>query len=83
MTHLITWDEHAIDQAARFLKDDPDGLRQVMGAIDLLAADPRPEGSATYGAPTLRRVHAGRYRVMYEIKDAEITVIVILLGRVG
>ncbi|MFJ3189398.1 type II toxin-antitoxin system RelE family toxin [Streptomyces halstedii] len=83
MTHLVVWDEHAIDQAARFLKDDPDGLRQVMDTIDLLAADPAPEGSVAYGAPTLRRVHAGRYRVLYEIKDAEVTVIVIHLGRLG
>jgi mRNA interferase RelE/StbE len=83
VTHLITWDEHAIDQAARFLKDDPDGLRLVMDAIDLLAGDPTPDGSAAYGAPTLRRIHVGRYRVLYEIKDAEITVVVIHLGRVG
>ncbi|GGZ00996.1 type II toxin-antitoxin system RelE family toxin [Streptomyces nitrosporeus] len=83
MTYLITWDEHAIDQAARFLKDDPDGLRQVMDAVDLLAHAPSPEGSAPYGAPTLRRVHVGRYRVLYEIKETEITVIVIHVGRVG
>ncbi|MEV3947058.1 MULTISPECIES: type II toxin-antitoxin system RelE family toxin [Streptomyces] len=31
----------------------------------------------------MRRVHAGRYRVLYEIKDAEVTVIVIHLGRLG
>ncbi|MFJ7629734.1 hypothetical protein ACIQZN_24875 [Streptomyces sp. NPDC097595] len=45
MTYLITWDEHAIDQAARFLKDDPDGLRQLMDAVDLLAENPLPEGA--------------------------------------
>ena len=83
MTHLITWDEQAIDQAARFLKDDPDGLRQLMDAVDLLADNPAPEGSATYGAPTLRRMHVGRYRVLYEIAEAEVTIIVIHVGRVG
>ncbi|WP_406420397.1 hypothetical protein [Streptomyces sp. NBC_00842] len=46
MTYLITWDEHAIDQAARFLKDDPDGLRQLVDAVDLLADNPLPQGSA-------------------------------------
>ncbi|HEY9327213.1 MAG TPA: type II toxin-antitoxin system RelE/ParE family toxin [Streptomyces sp.] len=83
MTYLITWDEHAIDQAARFLKDDADGLRLLMDAVDLLAENPLPEGSAPYGSPTLRRVHVGRYRVMYEIREAHVTVIVIHVGRVG
>lgn len=83
MTYLITWDEHAIDQAARFLKDDPDGLRQLMDAVDLLADDPLPQGSTPYGAPTLRRVHVGRYRVLYEITEAQVTIIVIHVGRVG
>ncbi|MFD6278863.1 type II toxin-antitoxin system RelE/ParE family toxin [Streptomyces sp. NPDC060209] len=54
-----------------------------MDAVDLLADSPRPEGSAEYGAPTLRRMHVGRYRVMYEITDAAVTVIVIHVGRIG
>jgi len=83
LTHLITWDEHAIDQAARFLKDDPDGLRQLMDAVDLLAENPLPEGATPYGSPTLRRMHVGRYRVLYEIEDAHVTIIVIDVGRVG
>ncbi|MFE9815873.1 type II toxin-antitoxin system RelE/ParE family toxin [Streptomyces sp. NPDC005773] len=83
MTYLITWDEHAIDQAARFLKDDPDGLRLLMDAVDLLAENPLPKGSTPYGSPTLRRIHVGRYRVRYEIQNAQVTVIVIHLGRVG
>ncbi|MCM2413503.1 MULTISPECIES: type II toxin-antitoxin system RelE/ParE family toxin [unclassified Streptomyces] len=83
MTHLITWDEHAIDQAARFLRDDPDGLRLLMDAVDLLAVNPPPEGATPYGSPALRRVHAGRYRVLYEIKDAQVDIVVIHVGRVG
>ncbi|AWZ07703.1 MULTISPECIES: type II toxin-antitoxin system RelE/ParE family toxin [unclassified Streptomyces] len=83
MTYAITWDEAAIDAAARFLKDDPDGLRQLMDAVDLLADQPRPEGSTPYGSPDLRRIHIGRYRVMYEITEATITIVVIHVGRVG
>ncbi|MFD7526509.1 MULTISPECIES: type II toxin-antitoxin system RelE/ParE family toxin [unclassified Streptomyces] len=83
MTYLITWDEHAIDQAARFLKDDPDGLRQLMDAVDLLADNPLPQGSTPYGSPALRRVHVGRYRVLYEIAEARVTIIVIHVGRLG
>ncbi|MFI1286488.1 type II toxin-antitoxin system RelE/ParE family toxin [Streptomyces sp. NPDC020858] len=83
MTYAIVWDETAIDAAARFLKDDPDGLRQLMDAVDLLADQPRPEGSTPYGSPDLRRMHVGRYRVMYEITEATITIVVIHVGRLG
>lgn len=83
MTYLITWDEHAIDQAARFLRDDPDGLRRSMDAVDLLADNPLPQGSTPYGSPALRRVHVGRYRVLYEIAEARVTIIVIHVGRLG
>lgn len=83
MSHSITWDEHAIDQAARFLKDDPLGLRQLMDAIDLLADEPSPDGSTAYETPALRRIHVGRYRVLYEIVDDTVTIIVIHVGRLG
>ncbi|MER5355538.1 type II toxin-antitoxin system RelE/ParE family toxin [Kitasatospora sp. NPDC002551] len=83
MTYQITWDEPAINAAARFLKDDSDGLRQVMAAVDLLASDPRPEGSAAYGSPDLRRIHIGFYRVLYEITEQTVTIVVIHLGRIA
>ncbi|MFD7735750.1 type II toxin-antitoxin system RelE/ParE family toxin [Kitasatospora phosalacinea] len=79
----IIWDEPAIDDVARFLKDDPEGLRQLMDSVDLLAHSPRPPASAEYGSADLRRVHVGRYRVMYEITETTVTVIVIHLGRIG
>ncbi|WP_328676619.1 type II toxin-antitoxin system RelE/ParE family toxin [Streptomyces sp. NBC_00322] len=83
MSHQIIWRLRATDTATRFLKDDPDGPRQVYAAVDLLADDPRPSGSAEYGSPNLRRLHVGQYRVMYEIADETITIVVIHLGRVS
>ncbi|MFI0257513.1 type II toxin-antitoxin system RelE/ParE family toxin [Streptomyces sp. NPDC017056] len=83
MTYEITWDPAAIDAAAPFLTDDPDGLRQLMDAVDLLAAQPRPAGTAEYGSPDLRRMHVGRYRVLYEVTEAAITIVIIQLGRLG
>ncbi|MGW7312897.1 type II toxin-antitoxin system RelE family toxin [Streptomyces sp. NPDC054854] len=83
MTYAIVWDEAAIDAAVRFLKDDPDGLRQMMDAVDLLADQPRPQGTAEYGSQDLRRMHVGRYRVLYEITDATVTIVVIHVGRLG
>jgi mRNA interferase RelE/StbE len=83
LSYTIIWDEPAINAAARFLKDDPEGLQQIMDAVDLLADFPRPPGTAEYGSPDLRRMHVGRYRVMYEITEATVTIVVIHLGRVG
>ncbi|MFI6985280.1 type II toxin-antitoxin system RelE/ParE family toxin [Embleya sp. NPDC050154] len=83
MRYVIVWDEAAIDTAARFLKDDPDGLRQLMDAVDLLADDPRPHGTFEYGSPDLRRMQVGRYRVMYEITDTTLTIVVIHIGRLS
>ena len=81
MTYTVLWDEAALDAAARFLKDDADGLRQLMDAVDLLADQPRPAGTSEYGSPDIRRMHVGRYRVMYEITEATVTIVVINIGR--
>lgn len=81
MSYRSTRDKPAIDAATRFLKDDADGLRQVMDAVDLPADDPRPTGSAA-GSPDLRRIHIGRYRVLYEITEQTVTIVVIHLGRI-
>ncbi|WP_326693226.1 MULTISPECIES: type II toxin-antitoxin system RelE/ParE family toxin [unclassified Streptomyces] len=83
MTYTIVWEEAALNAAARFLKDDADGLRQLMDAVDLLAGQPRPEGTVEYGSPDLRRMYVGRYRVVYEITDSTVTVVVMHLGRTG
>ncbi|MGW2255923.1 type II toxin-antitoxin system RelE family toxin [Kitasatospora sp. NPDC001660] len=83
MSYTIIWDEPAINAAARFLKDDADGLRQVMDAVDMLADTPRPPGTAEYGSADLRRMHVGRYRVLYEITENTVTIVVIHLGRIG
>jgi mRNA-degrading endonuclease RelE of RelBE toxin-antitoxin system len=42
--------------------------------IDRLADDPRPAGSFPYGSPDLRRLRAGRYRVLYEITEETVAV---------
>jgi mRNA interferase RelE/StbE len=55
VTSTVIRDEAAINAAARFPKDDPEGPRQVTDAVDLLADQPRPEGTVPYGSPDLRR----------------------------
>jgi mRNA interferase RelE/StbE len=74
VTFEVTFDEQAINQAAGFLADDADGLREALDAIDRLAADPRPPQSFAFGSPDLRRLRIGRYRVLYRIGADTITV---------
>lgn len=66
----------------QLLKDDPDGLRQVFAAVDLLADDPFPEGTIALGSQSLRRLHVGLYRLMYEVDGDSITIFVLHIGRV-
>ncbi|MDQ0775171.1 mRNA interferase RelE/StbE [Streptomyces aurantiacus] len=81
MTYEITFEPHALNAAARFLKEDPNGLALLLDTIDKLADDPRPTGSVAYGSPNLRRLHLGDYRVLYVIDDDVIRILVTHLGR--
>lgn len=83
MTYRVVWAEPAIDTAAGYLADDPDGLSMLMDRIDGLVHDPRSATSVELGASGLRRLHVGRYRVLYEVVENEHIVTVIHLGRLG
>jgi mRNA interferase RelE/StbE len=83
LSYQVIWDVRALSQATAFLKDDQHGLEQLFAAVDLLAEDPRPNGSAEYRSPDVRRLYVGRYRALYEINEATVAVVVIHTGRVG
>jgi mRNA interferase RelE/StbE len=55
----VVWEAGAIDQAARFLRDDPAGVTAVLDAVGQLADDPRPTESFPYGSPDRRRLRVG------------------------
>jgi mRNA interferase RelE/StbE len=82
-TYEVSWSERAPNAAAGFLRDDADGLADLMDRIDDLSGDPRPVAAAPLGSPDLRRLHAGRYRALYEVDDEARTVTVVHLGRLG
>jgi mRNA interferase RelE/StbE len=59
----------------------PKHRAQVQSVIDALAADPRPHGvKKLEGEKTLHRIHSGVYRVLYDIHDATISIVVIRIG---
>lgn len=68
--------------AARVLRKlDPPARRRIQAAIDLLAHDPRPPGAKKLaGGDGEWRVRTGDYRIVYEIRDQELVVLVLALG---
>jgi mRNA interferase RelE/StbE len=68
--------------AARQLrKFDPDVRRRLQAAIELLAIDPRPPAATRLvGGSGEWRVRTGNYRIVYEINDNELVVLVLRMG---
>jgi len=60
----------------------PTEMRGRLGrAIDALAANPRPDGSRKIvGSDALYRIRIGDYRVVYEIEDDRLIVLVVKVG---
>jgi len=58
---------------------DPRGYQRVVTAIRALADDPRPVGSTKLTAfdPPAWRVRVGDYRIVYEIDDHDLVVVVV------
>jgi len=68
--------------AARQLRKlDPPARRQVQAAIDLLATNPRPPAAKKLvGGAGERRVRTGDYRIIYEVHDKVLLVLVLAVG---
>jgi mRNA interferase RelE/StbE len=69
--------------AARQLRKlEPAGRRQVQAVVDLLAEDPRPPGvKKLVGGAGEWRVRSGTLRVVYEIHDGRLVVLVVAVGQ--
>jgi mRNA interferase RelE/StbE len=62
-------------------KLDPAARRRVQAVIDLLAEDPRPPAARQLvGGVGEWRVRTGDYRLVYDIQDKELIVLVITVG---
>lgn len=83
MTRQVIWEAEATSATTRFLKDDPDGLRQVYEAVDLLATSRALRAAPSWARNTCAAYTPGRYRVIYEIFESTVTIVVMHLGRVG
>ena len=67
--------------AREMRKLDPQGRRRVQAAIELLAETPRPPAATQLvGGAGEWRVRTGDYRIIYEINDESIIVLVLRIG---
>ena len=54
---------------------------RVDAKIQALSADPRPSGcTKLQGPPDLYRVRSGDHRIVYQVKDAQLLVLVVTVG---
>lgn len=53
---------------------------KIISKIDSLAEDPRRAGAIKLSDNELYRIRQGLYRIIYEIKDRELIVLVIKIG---
>ena len=52
-------------------------VKRILTCIESLCDDPRAEGCIMLSGQELYRVRQGRYRIIYEIQDAELIIVVI------
>ncbi len=56
-------------------------LRTIARKIDLLAGEPRPHGAVKLrGLDDLYRIRVQDYRIVYQIRDQELLILVIRIG---
>ena len=78
MAYVVLVSRAAERQIARLPREV---FPRVRAAIDGLAENPRPHGSQKLGGADQYRIRIGDYRVIYEIEDAELHVLVVRVGR--
>lgn len=67
--------------ASKLKKFDPQIRRRIQAAIELLADDPRPPAATQLvGGEGEWRVRTGDYRIIYEIVEKRLVVLVINVG---
>jgi mRNA interferase RelE/StbE len=78
MTYRIQVAPAAVRQLRKL---DGSALRRVQAAIELLAEEPRPSGARKLvGGDGEWRVRTGGYRIVYEISDGVLLVLVVAVG---
>ena len=78
MTYRVEFAPSAVRQLRKL---DRIAQRRVQAAIELLAGEPRPSGAKKLvGGDGEWRVRTGDYRIIYEIHDGILLVLVVAVG---
>lgn len=77
MTYQILIERSAAKSLARIT---PPHRERLTEAIRALANDPRPPGAKKLSGRDAWRIRVGAYRVIYEINDKELRILVVVVG---
>jgi len=78
VTYAVEFAPAAVRQLRKL---DPAARRRVQAAIELLADDPRPpKARKLVGGAGEWRVRTGDYRIVYEIHDGRLLILVVAVG---
>lgn len=78
VTYRITLAPAATRQLRKF---DPQVRRRIQAALELLATEPRPPAATRLvGGAGECRIRTGDYRIIYEIHDDQLLVLVLRIG---
>lgn len=77
MTYAVTILRSAQKQLAKL---DAQTRSRIASAIHALAANPRPPDCKKLTGRPAWRIRVGTYRVIYEIQDKELVVLVVTIG---
>jgi len=79
----VTYDIEIKRSALKFLRRlDKPTIKKIKDAIDKLADDPRPFGyKKLVDEEGLYRIRVGNYRIIYEIHDTVLLIVVLRLAR--
>jgi mRNA interferase RelE/StbE len=55
-------------------------LRKILVTLESLAEEPRPSGIEKLSGQDRYRVRQGNYRIIYEINDTDVVVVVVKVG---
>ncbi|HVB01434.1 MAG TPA: type II toxin-antitoxin system RelE/ParE family toxin [Acidimicrobiales bacterium] len=78
MTYRVSLAPSAARELRKF---DPDIRRRIQAALELLATEPRPPAATRLvGGSGEWRVRTGNYRIVYEINDDQLLVLVIRMA---
>ena len=77
----MTWRIVFRKSVAKDLRRIPSSdVRRILATIDTLAENPRREGAEKLSRSERYLIRQGMYRVLYEIRDDEVLVIVVKVG---